>query len=158
MVCLVFEESWLWQKVSHLKCQLQFLHKKNDSCSREIRWKWCYFEQKVLLEVFCLISDKSGVVQHSNLFLLELDWSVRIWTFCAFQFSKTKIYKQLRQVKASEGFKLYSCNSIQKCRSAFHLEFSFNCIFHVEMKDSINSGQNINLEEIVLKCILFVGI
>lgn len=61
-------------------------------------------------------------------------------------------------MKASEGFKLYSCNSIQKCRSAFHLEYSFDCIFHVEMKDSINSGQNINLEEIVLKCILFVGI
>lgn len=60
-------------------------------------------------------------------------------------------------MKASEGFKLYSCNSIQKCRSAFHLEYSFDCIFHVEMKDSINSGQNINLEEIVLKCILFVG-
>lgn len=84
LVCLGFEESWLWQQVSHLKCQLQFLHKKNDWCSREIRWKWCYFEQKVLLEVFCLISDKSGVVQHSNLFLSELDWSVRIWTFCAF--------------------------------------------------------------------------
>lgn len=26
------------------------------------------------------------------------------------------------------------------------------------MKDSINPGQNINLEEIVVKCILFVGI
>lgn len=61
-------------------------------------------------------------------------------------------------MKASGGFKLCSCNSIQKCRSAFHLEYSFDCIFHVEMKDSINSGENINLVEIGLKCILFVWI
>lgn len=45
-------------------------------------------------------------------------------------------------MKASGGFKLCSCNSIQKCRSAFHLEYSSDCIFHVEMKDSINSGEN----------------
>lgn len=47
-LCIVFEESWLWQKVSHLKCQLEFLHKKNDWCSREIRWKWCYLNKSFL--------------------------------------------------------------------------------------------------------------
>lgn len=69
-----------------------------------------------------------------------------------------KVCKQQRKAKAAEGFKLCSCNSTLKCRSAFHLEYSFGCIFHVEMKDSINSGENIKLEEIVLKCILFVWI
>lgn len=72
--------------------------------------------------------------------------------------SVTQRYVSNRQVKASGVLKLSSCNSIQKCRSAFHLEYSCDCIFHVEMKDSINSGETINLEEIVSKCILFVCI
>lgn len=62
-------------------------------------------------------------------------------------------------MKASTVLTLSSCNSIQKCRSAFHLENSCDCIFHVEMKDSINSGESINLEKIVSKmyfiCVYF---
>lgn len=55
---------------------------------------------------------------------------------------KQRLCKQQQKAKAYEGFKLCTSNSLQKCRSTFHLEYSFDCIFHVEMKDSINSGQN----------------
>lgn len=55
-------------------------------------------------------------------------------------------------------FILCICSSLQMCRSAFQLEYPFHCIFHVEMKDSVNSGENINLGDYFKMYFICVGV
>lgn len=51
-VCLVFWRILAVAESVPPQVPTTVYDKKNDVCSREIRWKWCYFEQKVLLKPF----------------------------------------------------------------------------------------------------------